>query len=175
WFARKGIDPYRCVILMDSALFVLLIWLVVVTLIVAGVAAIAYGLHARKGRKGEGAEAIKNVLTRQAARLDRDGAFREVARLRDGGELDESLIENMSPEERALFEIALIDALTKWSRDDQHKLRSTLIKHGYDEQCARRLMKDSISSSVRASTLLALLRPQSRTGSLESDRSRKTA
>src|SRR4029079_7038050 len=154
---------------MDSALFVLLIWLVVVTLIAAGVTAIAYGLHARKGRKEERPEA-KNVLTRQAARLDRDGAFREIARLRDGGELDESLIENMSPEERALFEIALIDALTKWSRDDQHKLRSTLIKHGYDEQCARRLMKDAISSSVRASTLLALLRPQSGNKSPDADR-----
>ena len=119
---------------MDSALFVLLIWMVVVTLIAAGVTAIAYGLRARKGRKEEVTEAIKNVPARQTARLDRDGAFREIARLRDGGELDEALIENMSPEERALFEIALIDALTKWSRDDQHKLRSTLIKHGYDEQ-----------------------------------------
>ncbi|MGA9772682.1 MAG: hypothetical protein WBV94_26870 [Blastocatellia bacterium] len=118
---------------------------------------------------------MKDRLSRQTAPLDREGVTRELTRLRDGGELNMSLIENMSAEERALFEIVLIDALTKWSRDDQHRLRSTLIKHGYDEQCSRRLMKDALSDSVRASTLLSLLRPHSADRSPETDRYRKTA
>ena len=75
--------------------------------------------------------------------------------------MSESFIRRLSHEERAFIEVALIDALTKWPREDQHRLRSMLIKHGYDEICSRRLMKDAISERVRASTLLSLLRPQS--------------
>ena len=86
----------------------------------------------------------------------------EIDRLRRGGEISESFIRRLSHEERAFIEVALIDALTKWPREDQHRLRSMLIKHGYDEMCSRRLMKDAISERVRASTLLSLLRPQTR-------------
>ena len=86
----------------------------------------------------------------------------EIDRFRRGGEMSESFIRRLSHEERAFIEVALIDALTKWPREDQHRLRSMLIKHGYDEMCARRLMKDAISERVRASTLLSLLRPQTR-------------
>ncbi|HKP85775.1 MAG TPA: hypothetical protein VJZ26_06750 [Blastocatellia bacterium] len=160
---------------MDSALFMLFVWLVMLTLIAAALMALARTLRPKKTAKKDDTNTVKGSLMKQDTRLDRKGAFREVVRLRDGGKLDECLIENMSAEERALFEIALIDALTEWPRDDQHKLRSALIKHGYDDQCARRLMKDSISSSVRASTLLALLRPQSRTGIPKTDSYRKTA
>ncbi|HEX8091558.1 MAG TPA: hypothetical protein VF762_22075, partial [Blastocatellia bacterium] len=69
---------------------------------------------------------------------------------------------------KALFEVQLIDALTKGSREDQHRLRSALIKLGYDEACARRVMRANVSDRVRAKTLLGLLRPQSqgRTGEL---------
>lgn len=84
----------------------------------------------------------------------------EIDRFRRGGEISESFIRRLSHEERAFIEVALIDALTKWPREDQHRLRSMLIKHGYDEMCSRRLMKDAISERVRASTLLSLLRPQ---------------
>ena len=91
-----------------------------------------------------------------------------IEKLRDGGHIDDTSMRRMSAEDKALFEVQLIDALTKWPREDQHQLRSALIKHGYDEQCARRVMRESISDRVRASTLLSLLRPQSqaRTGDL---------
>jgi hypothetical protein len=95
------------------------------------------------------------------AQPGREAVAEEIARLRAGCELDESLIERMSLEVRALFEVSLIDALSKWPRKDQHCLRSTLIKHGYDEYCSRRIMKEAVPDSVRASTLLHLLRPQS--------------
>jgi hypothetical protein len=102
----------------------------------------------------------------------------EIDRFRKGGEISESFIRKLSHEERAFIEVALIDALTKWPREDQHRLRSMLIKHGYDEMCSRRLMKDTISERVRASTLLSLLRPQSRpadTGDLVKDNGPLTA
>jgi hypothetical protein len=92
----------------------------------------------------------------------------EIERLRDGGNMDEAHLRRMSAEDKALFEVQLIDALTKWPREDQHRLRSALIKHGYDENCARRVMRENVSDRVRASTLLSLLRPQTqaRTGDL---------
>jgi hypothetical protein len=85
----------------------------------------------------------------------------EIERLRAGGALDELLLARMSPEARALFEVTLIDALIEWPGEERQRLRSTLIKHGYDEYCARRVMKEDVADSIRASTLLYLLRPQS--------------
>jgi hypothetical protein len=91
-----------------------------------------------------------------------------IERLRDGEIIDDASLRRMSAEDKALFEVQLIDALTKWPREDQHQLRSALIKQGYDEQCARRVMRESVADRVRASTLLSLLRPQyqARTGDL---------
>jgi hypothetical protein len=99
---------------------------------------------------------------------DRRRLFVVIQQLRDGGLIDDTSMRRMSAEDKALFEVQLIDALTKWPREDQHQLRSALIKHGYDEQCARRVMCENISDRVRASTLLSLLRPQTqaRTGDL---------
>lgn len=99
---------------------------------------------------------------------DREKMSIEIKRLRDGGHLDEAYLRRMSAEDKTIFEVQLIDALTKWPREDQHQLRSALIKQGYDEHCARRVMRESVSDRVRASTLLSLLRPQSqgRTGDL---------
>jgi hypothetical protein len=92
----------------------------------------------------------------------------ELERLREAGVIGRLRVDRMTSEDRAMFEVALIDALSKWPRADQHLLRSTLIKQGYDEQCRRRLMREAISERVRASTLLNLLRPQSRpTGELD--------
>jgi hypothetical protein len=99
----------------------------------------------------------------------------EIDRFRRGGEISESFIRRLSHEERAFIEVALIDALTKWPREDQHRLRSMLIKHGYDEMCSRRLMKDTISERVRASTLLSLLRPQSRSAETDEPSREKTS
>lgn len=160
---------------MYPALFKGLIWLVSVTLIMAGLTAVVCLLRMKKFKNKKNRNIMKDSLSRRNAPLDREAMSRELARLRDGGEMNVSLIENMSAEERVLFEIVLIDALTKWPRDDQHRLRSSLIKYGYDEQCSRRLMKEEISDSVRASTLLSLLRPRSTGNLTEPDRYRKTA
>ena len=95
--------------------------------------------------------------------------LREIARLSSGGDLDQTFIRNLLREDKALFEVALIDALTGLPRELQHSLRATLVKHGYDEHCARRLMKGEISDRVRASTLHGLLHPQSHTLPVEMD------
>ena len=92
----------------------------------------------------------------------------ELEDLRAAGAINELKIERQTSADRTMFEVALIDALSKWPRSDQHLLRSTLIRHGYDEHCRRRLMCEAVSDRVRASTLLNLLRPQSRqTGDLD--------
>jgi hypothetical protein len=93
---------------------------------------------------------------------------REIERLRLGENLDEPRIKQMSAEDRALFEVSVIDTLNKCSREDQHRVRSALIKYGYDEQCARRVMEEDLSNRVRACALLSLLRPQWRDPSIES-------
>lgn len=86
----------------------------------------------------------------------------EVARLGAGGEINDRIAVSLSPEERALFEIGLIDALTRGTSEQQRRLRRALIRGGYDEQCARRVMTEAITDRVRAATLLTLLHPRSR-------------
>lgn len=157
------------------ALFKVLIWLFSATLVSGGLTVIVCFLRIKKFKSKKAREVVRDGLSRRNMPLDRESVSRELTRLRDGGEMDVSPIENMSVEERVLFEIVLIDALTKWPRDDQHRLRSALIKCGYDEQCSRRLMKEAISDSVRASTLLSLLRPQSADRSPQPERYKKTA
>ena len=75
----------------------------------------------------------------------------------------------MSSEERALFEVSLIDALNRGTREEQHRLRSALIKNGYDELCSRRVMSENLSDRIRAMALLKLLRPQSRDTAADND------
>src|SRR5437667_464787 len=84
----------------------------------------------------------------------------EVDRLCVGEDPSERLFKQMSAEDRALFEVSLIDALNSSTRERQHRLRSALIKYGYDEQCARRVMSEDLADRVRATALLTLLRPQ---------------
>lgn len=105
----------------------------------------------------------------RAPRFATGWVLREIDRLRAGEDLDRSLLSQMSAEERALFEVSVIDALNKYSREDQHRLRSVLVKHGYDEQCARRVMIEDLSDQVRACALLGLLRPQWRDPSIETE------
>jgi hypothetical protein len=76
----------------------------------------------------------------------------------------------MSGEDRALFEVSIIDALNRGTREGQHRLRSALIKYGYDEQCSRRIMSEDFSDRVRATQLLNLLRPQGRDKQTDADR-----
>ena len=89
-----------------------------------------------------------------------DSVFRGIARLCSGEDLDESLIKQMTAEDRALFDVSIIDTLNRSPREVQLRLRAALIKYGYDEQCARRVLSEHFSEQVRASALLSLLRPQ---------------
>lgn len=95
-----------------------------------------------------------------ASRRDPKWAAREIERLCSGEDPNEPLIKQMSAEDRALFEVSIIDALNGATREGQHRLRSALIKYGYDEQCSRRVMSQDLSDRVRATALLNLLRPQ---------------
>ncbi|HWO00551.1 MAG TPA: hypothetical protein VNS63_14930 [Blastocatellia bacterium] len=97
----------------------------------------------------------------------------EVARLGDGGGVTYHLAASLSPEEKAVFEIGLIDTLTRGTADQQRRVRRALLNCGYDEQCARRVMTESVTDRVRASTLLLLLHPQP--GSNANEQSRAAA
>lgn len=90
--------------------------------------------------------------------LGRQGVAVEIERLRNGGRVDEVWLRAMSAEDRVLFEVALIEALTGRSTRKQQRLRYVLIKQGYDELCSRRLMRGAICDHVRAAILLSLLR-----------------
>jgi len=85
---------------------------------------------------------------------------REIERLCAAEDPDEPRIKQMSAEERALFEVSLIDVLNGANSECRRRLRSALIKCGYDEQCSRRVMSQDLSDRVRATALLSLLRPQ---------------
>lgn len=102
-----------------------------------------------------------------ALRRDPKWVAIEIDRLCSGHHSTEPMIKQMSAEDRALFEVSVIDALNTRSREGQHRLRSSLIKYGYDEQCARRVMSEDLSDRVRATALLTLLRPQWREESAE--------
>lgn len=88
----------------------------------------------------------------------RNGVKAEIEKLRAGGEIDNDLINNLSQADRVLFEVAVIDALTKWTAEEQARLRRALVRYGFDEQCSRRLLRGDLSGHVRASTILGLLR-----------------
>jgi hypothetical protein len=122
-------------------------------------------LRRRRWRRGPGVVPGGAILNR-----DPKWVSLEIERLCTGRDLTEPIIKQMSPEDRALFEVSVIDALNNRSRESQHRLRSALIKYGYDEQCARRVMSEDISDRVRATALLTLLRPQWRDEPSDSDR-----
>jgi hypothetical protein len=98
-----------------------------------------------------------------------DWVSAEIERLCSGATPNETLIRRMSGEERALFEVSLIDALNGGTREEQHRLRSALIKNGYDELCSRRVMSENLSDRIRAMALLKLLRPQWRDAAVDND------
>ena len=123
----------------------------------AALALVIYLGKLRRRRLPRGAGLIPG-----GAILNRDAKWvaREIERLCAGIDATEPLIKQMSPEDRALFEVSVIDALNNRSPESQNNLRSALINYGYDEQCARRVMSEDISDRVRATALLTLLRPQ---------------
>jgi hypothetical protein len=110
---------------------------------------------------------MKKFKSRALRGSARERVLVEVERLRAGGEFDDSLVRGLTRDQRAFFEVVLIEALTTGSREDRHRLRAMLIKHGVDELCARRIMKESHSDRIRASTLLYLLRPQYRAADMD--------
>ena len=118
-----------------------------------------YRLRRSKTETRKGSASLTSVKLLRP--VGQEAVLEEVTRLRAGGELNEALLKSFSAEDKALFEVTVIDALSDLPRDQQHMLRATLVKHGYDEHCARRLIRAEISDRVRASTLLNLLRPQS--------------
>lgn len=151
-------------------------WLLVGMLVIGELLALAFFFYfkrsrvkSKKSRSISGSAAMLNPSAKEII-------LEEVKRLRSGGPFDDSFLNRLTSEERALFEIALIDALTESSREDQHRLRLALIKNGYDELCARRSMNETVSDRVRASTLLRLLRPlsQGNTGGLDSQMLNRT-
>lgn len=83
----------------------------------------------------------------------------EIDRLRSGEDLSESLIKQVSAADRALFEVALIDALNNSKCEERNRLSESLLRSGYDEHCARRVMSEELADRARAAALLDLLRP----------------
>lgn len=145
---------------MDIPRVELQIWYVVGTLAVIEIALIARYVQLRHtGLSYAGTVEITGA-SKIIKSLGREGVQMEVERLRTGGEIDNDLINSFSQEDRVLFEVAIIDALTKWPAEDQTKLRRTLVRHGFDERCSRRLLRGDLSGHVRASTILSLLRSQ---------------
>ncbi len=139
-------------------------------LIEIGALILLYYLRISRKKSKQGSANLASVKVLRP--VGQQAVLREVARLSAGGELDEAFVGSLLGEDKAFFEVALIDALTGLPRELQHPLRATMVKHGYDEHCARRLMKGEISDRVRASTLLDLLHPQSHTMEVESEGSR---
>ena len=135
-------------------------WWFVISVALLELAALALVIYLGKRRRRRWPTGAG--LIPRGAILNRDPKWvsREIERLCTGSDLTEPLIKQMSPEDRALFEVSVIDALNNRSRESQHRLRSALINYGYDEQCARRVMNEDISDRVRATALLTLLRPQ---------------
>lgn len=71
--------------------------------------------------------------------------------------MTEEMLDNLSEGHRVLFEIMLIEALSEGTSDDRERLRSNLIRVGFDDQCARQLLRADLPENVRASSLLRLL------------------
>lgn len=144
------------------------LWRSVIALAIIGVTALGliffFGRFRRRGSQRRPRPGSVNA----ASRRDPKWVSREIERLCSGEEPDAPLIRHMSIEDRALFEVSIIDALNRGTREGQHRLRSALIKYGYDEQCSRRVMSEDFSDRVRATQLLNLLRPQGRDKQIDS-------
>jgi hypothetical protein len=87
----------------------------------------------------------------------REGIINEVKRLKAGGQVNEKIIEKFSAADRVLFEVMMIEALSEGREEDREKLRSNLIRTGFDDYYARRLLRLDIPGYVRASSILRLL------------------
>lgn len=137
-------------------------WFLIAVLALVELAGLVIFVVFGKLRRGIQIRGANLCSVEMVSRRDPLWVLREIDRLCAGEDPDESLIKHMTAEDRALFEVTIIDSLNKHSCDDQDRLRGALIGYGYDEQCARRAMSEDFSDRLRASTLLRLLRPQGR-------------
>lgn len=152
---------------MNIAQFQVEGWYLILSLIILGLAALGALVTVVTLRRRYLAAGRQGNPTAALRRLDAGFIENEIARLCEGGSPNEVLIKQLSPEERVLFEVSAIDALNKAPREEQQRVRAALVKCGYDEQCARRVMAEEVSDRVRAAALLRLLRPQSRDAATE--------
>jgi len=145
-------------------------WWFVAAVVLLELAALAFLIYLGKlrRRRWPGGPSLGGVDV--ALHRDPKWVSREIERLCCGQDPNESLIKQMSAEDRALFEVSIIDALNNRTREGQHRMRSALIKYGYDEQCARRVMSEDLSDRVRATALLNLLRPRWREEPIDPER-----
>jgi hypothetical protein len=98
-------------------------WWFATALALLELAALAFVLYLAKLRRRRWPRDPGLMSADQNLRLDPKWVSREIERLCSGQDLTEQLIKQMSPEDRALFEVSVIDALNNRSRS-QHRLRS---------------------------------------------------
>jgi hypothetical protein len=144
------------------------LWRSVIALAIIGATALGLIFFLVRFRRRGSHRRARPGSVNAASHRDPKWVSREIERLCSGEEPDAPLIRHMSIEDRALFEVSIIDALNRGTREGQHRLRSALIKYGYDEQCSRRAMSEDFSDRVRATQLLNLLRPQGRDKQIDS-------
>lgn len=144
-------------------------WLLVAALAAFELMAVVFLIYLARLRRRRLLKGASPLSLEIALRGDPQRVSCEIDRLCSGEDPNGDLIKRMTPADRALFEVSIIDALNNRSREGQHRLRSALIKCGYDELCARRVMSPDLSDRVRATSLLNLLRPQWRDNSKDTD------
>jgi hypothetical protein len=135
-------------------------WWFVTALALFELGALAVLIYLKKLRRRRWLRGASLSPVGVASHRDPKWVSREIERLCSGHDPNEPLIKQMSAEDQVLFEVSVIDALNNRTREGQHRLRSALIKYGYDEQCTRRVMSEDLPDQVRATALLSLLRPQ---------------
>ena len=135
-------------------------WWFVIAFALLELAALAFLIYLGKLRRRLWSRGSRPNPVGVALQRDSKWVQQEIESLCAGHDPGELLTKQMSAEDRALFEVSVIDALNNRTREGQHRLRAALIKCGYDEQCARRVMSEDLSDRVRATALLSLLRPQ---------------
>lgn len=135
----------------------------VVSLVLVGAAsmlALAAGIYLffSSRRIGSGKEIMKPDSVEPVTPITRDELVDEIDRLKAGGAMNEKIMERLSADDRILFEVMLIEALSDERKKGGQRLRSNLVRGGLDDLCARRLFRADIPESVRAMALMRLLK-----------------